>query len=159
MTIPGFRFTYFLRKAAANKKWSIRGILYRLILRKYGVKYGFQIFPGTQIAEGLYIGHFGAIVINPKAIIGKNCTLTHGVTIGQANRGKLKGYPTIGHRVWLGTNSVIVGNIKIGNNVLVAPGAYVNFDVPDNSIVLGNPGKITHDESATAGYINNTLGG
>ena len=53
-----------------------------------------------------------------------------------------------------GANAVIVGKINIGNNVLIAPNSYVNFDVPDNSIVIGNPGKIIHKDNATEGYIN-----
>ena len=53
----------------------------------------------------------------------------------------------------VGINSTIVGNIKIGNNVLIAPNAVVNFDVPDNSVVIGNPGVIHHKENATEGYI------
>jgi serine O-acetyltransferase len=157
MMIPGFRYTYFLRKASANKRRSIGGVLYRLLLRNYGYKYGFQIPAGTRIGEGLYLGHFGTIVINPRAIIGDNCTLGPGVTIGQTNRGETKGVPTLGDRVFLGTNCVIVGRVRIGNNVLVAPGAYVNCDVPDNSIVLGNPGTITPNANATAGYVNNVL--
>lgn len=51
-------------------------------------------------------------------------------------------------------NSIIVGGVTIGNNVLIAPGAFINFDVPDNSIVIGNPGKIiTRDESPTKKHI------
>ena len=54
----------------------------------------------------------------------------------------------------MNANSIIIGNCKIGNNVLIAPGAFVNFDVPDNSIVIGNPGKIIQRESSpTAKYI------
>ena len=54
----------------------------------------------------------------------------------------------------MNANSTIVGNVKIGNNVLIAPGAFVNFDVPDNSIVIGNPGKIIErEESPTSKYI------
>ena len=51
-------------------------------------------------------------------------------------------------------NAVVVGKIKIGNNVLIAPNAYVNFDIPDNSVVVGNPATITPNENATADYIN-----
>ena len=76
-----------------------------------------------------------------------------GVTIGQENRGKRKGCPTIGDRVWIGTNAVLVGNINIGSDVLIAPLSYVNFDVPDHSIVLGNPARIISRENATASYI------
>ena len=51
------------------------------------------------------------------------------------------------------SNLIVVGKIKIGNDVLIAPGAYVNFDVPDHSIVIGNPGKIIPKQNATEGYI------
>lgn len=64
-----------------------------------------------------------------------------------------RGGSQIGNCVWIGPNAVIVGKIKIGNNVLIAANSYVNFDVPDNSIVIGNPGKIIHRENATEGYI------
>lgn len=57
----------------------------------------------------------------------------------------------------MGANAVIVGNIRIGNDVLIAPGAYVNFDVPSHSIVLGNPAKIISRENATEGYITNIV--
>ena len=76
-----------------------------------------------------------------------------GCTIGRENRGKRKGAPQIGNCVSVGINSTIVGNIKIGNNVLIAPNSFVNFDVPDNSVVIGNPGVIHHKENATEGYI------
>lgn len=144
---------YFFRKGQKHKKNSFFGILYRLILRYLGYKYGFQIPLAADIGEGFYIGHFGTIVINPKAKIGKNCNIAHGTTIGQTNRGQLKGCPKIGDRVWIGTGAVIVGNINIGSNVLIAPNAFVNFDVPYNSIVIGNPAKIIKNENATKGYL------
>lgn len=71
--------------------------------------------------------------------------------------GKNQGFPVIGDEVWIGTNAVIVGGITIGNNVLIAPNAYVNFDIPENSVVMGNPGKIYESENATEGYINNKV--
>jgi serine O-acetyltransferase len=83
--------------------------------------------------------------------------MANGVTIGQANRGSLKGTPVIGDDVWVGANAVIVGNIKIGNDVLIAPGAFVNFDVPDHSVVIGNPGQIRKHKHATKGYINRRI--
>lgn len=155
--IPGFRYTYFWRKASMYKRNSLLGIFYRLILLKLGHKYGFQIPTNTNIGSGLYIGHFGTIVINKKATIGKNCNIAHSITIGQANRGKLKGYPTIGDKVWIGTGSVIVGKITIGSNVLIAPNSFVNFDVPENSLIIGNPAKIINKDNPTAGYINHIL--
>ena len=150
---PGFRYMYFLRKASIHKKYSPLGIFYRLILKRLGLKFGFQIPVRTKIGEGFYIGHFGTIVINRNASIGKNCNIAHSTTIGQANRGKLKGYPVLGDKVWIGTGSVIVGNVKIGSNVLIAPNSFVNMDVPDDSLVIGNPAKIIEKKNPTHGYI------
>jgi serine O-acetyltransferase len=158
MMIPGFRFMFFLRLASQyQNKNSIKRIFYKLILRKYVVKYGIQIPASTEIGEGFYIGHFGNIVVSANAKIGKNCNIAHGVTIGQTNRGKKKGAPVIGDQVWIGTGSVIVGKVTIGNNVLIAPLSYINFDVPGNSLVLGNPAKIVKKDNPTEGYINNIL--
>jgi len=130
---------------------------YRIKLQLLSQRTGIQIPINTSIGEGFYIGHFGTIIINPKSILGKNINIAPGVTIGQENRGERKGTPVIGDYCWIGTNSIIVGNIKIGNNVLVAPLTFVNFDVPDNSIVVGNPAKIISRENATKDYINRTV--
>ncbi|MBV6881985.1 serine acetyltransferase [Epilithonimonas ginsengisoli] len=154
---PNLHYIYWFRNAQKHPKSSLTGKIYRLILRHYQIKYGFQIYAETEIGEGFYLGHWGALVINPKAKIGKNCNIAQGVTIAQANRGKNEGVPVIGNEVWIGPNAVIVGNITIGNNVLIAPNAYVNTDVPDNSIALGNPAVITQKMNATEGYINNKV--
>lgn len=113
-----------------------------------------QIPEAVHIGPGLYIGHYGHVIINPKAVLGSNINIAVGVTIGQENRGKRIGAPIIGDKVWIGTNAVIVGKITIGSDVLIAPNSYVNFDVPDHSIVIGNPARIIPCENATEGYIN-----
>lgn len=156
LLIPGFRYTFFLRKAHQLSKRSFWGIISRIFLYFDGHFYGFQIPPSTQLGKGLYIGHWGTIVVNGKTVMGDFCNLSPGVTIGQTNRGKNVGVPTIGNRVWIGTNAVIVGNIKIGDNVMIAPNAFVNISVPSNSLVIGNPASIFPKENATDGYIQNT---
>lgn len=120
-------------------------------------RYHIQIPYDTNIGKGFYLAHFGRVIIHPKSVIGYNCNVSTGVVIGTQFRGKRKGSPRIGNFVWIGANAVIVGNINIGNNVLIAPGAYVNFDVPDGSIVIGNPGLIRRAPGATLSYINNTI--
>ena len=62
------------------------------------------------------------------------------------------GAPIIGNQVYLGINSTVVGKVKIGDDVLIAPNAYVNCDVPSHSIVIGNPCKIIYRDNATEGY-------
>ncbi|MFV8281350.1 hypothetical protein ACNKXS_07380 [Christiangramia marina] len=79
-----------------------------------------------------------------------------GVTVGNKSRGKRKGSPIIGDRVLIGPNSVVVGKIKIGNDVLISPPTLVNFDVPDNAVVLGNPAKIIGN-NVSSGYLKNRV--
>lgn len=157
LKIPGFRYMYLIRKASLCKKYSLPWIIYTRLIHRYSFKYGFQIPIHTQIGHGFYIGHFGTIVINENAKIGKNCNIAHNVTIGQANRGRLMGCPTLGDYVWIGTGSVIVGNITIGSNVLIAPNSFVNVDVPENSLVLGNPCQIIPKVNPCEGYIGSIL--
>ncbi|WP_263365144.1 serine O-acetyltransferase [Edaphobacter bradus] len=158
---PGFRFTYYLRKVAyySRKKRSL-GIFpylyYRIRYHRYRFKYGFDISPTTSIGRGLYIGHFGGVVISPYAVLGSNINIAQGVTIGAASRGPRTGAPTLEDRVWVGANAIIVGKVTIGSEALIAPGAYVNFDVPPKAVVLGNPGTVVSD-AGSAGYVNNTM--
>ena len=63
------------------------------------------------------------------------------------------GTPTIGNRVWIGVNATVVGKITIGDDVMIAPNAFVNCDIPSHSIVIGNPCVIRYREKATEGYI------
>lgn len=146
---PGFRYTYYFRKA---KQRGIFKFLWIILLRRMQLKYHIQIPYQTEINEGLYIAHYGTIIINPSTKIGKNFTIAPGGLVG-FTLGKKIGHPTIGNNVRLCQNAVIIGNVKIGNNVLFAPGAFCNFDVPDNCIVIGNPGRIIQKEtSPTAKY-------
>ncbi|SJZ58956.1 serine O-acetyltransferase [Cetobacterium ceti] len=150
---PEIQYIYIYRKYNSCKNRIIKKILY-YFYRIYSFLFGFQISLECKIGKGLNINHWGSIVINPGVELGENINLHPGITIGQENRGKRKGAPIIGNSVWIGANVVIVGKINIGNNVLISPNTFINFDVPDNSIVIGNPGKIIKSENATEGYIN-----
>lgn len=124
--------------------------LYRLSANKNHV----EIPTDTKIGGGLYLGHAFCITINPSAVIGSNCNIHKGVTIGQENRGSRMGAPVIGDSVWIGVNATIVGNITVGSDVLIAPNTYVNCNIPPNSVVYGNPCIIKQRENATEHYIN-----
>ena len=159
--VKAFRFTFWLRAAAHFRSRhgvpaTIAYVVCRLLLEHYSLIYGYQIHDKTQIGPGLYLGHFGSVVINPAATIGRNVNVAVGVTIGQTNRGPRAGVPTLGDRVWVGTNAIVVGRITIGDGALIGPGAYVNFDVPPNAVVIGNPGRIV-SKAGTGGYIDNIL--
>lgn len=147
---PGFQFTYCWRKASMAKN-PLSRMFWRILHRICMFHTGIQIPVGTQIGEGLKIGHFGNIVVNPEAVIGRNFSIAQGCLIGNA-QGKRKGVPTIGNNVVMAANSLIVGGITIGDYVMIAPGAFVNFDVPSHSIVIGNPGEIISSHYPTDKY-------
>lgn len=125
----------------------------RLKMLRFARKYGLEISANASIGRGLYLGHPYNITVAGGASLGDNVNLHKGCTIGRENRGKREGCPRIGNCVAVGINATIVGNITIGNDVMIAPNSFVNFDVPDHSVVIGNPGVIHRKENATQGYI------
>lgn len=141
-----FRITFWFRIGSYLARQ--KGILFKLL---YGIVFlihkhnqyltGIQLPIGTQIGEGLCFAHFSCIVINSTALIGKNCTIYHGVTIGGV-RGPKGGAPIIGDNVVISSGAKIIGKVRIGNNVMIGSGAIVVKDIPDNAVVVGNPGKV-----------------
>ncbi len=150
------KYISLFRKANKCKFLPLK-LCYVFMLMLLSYKTQIQIPARTSIGEGFYIGHLGRIIINPEARLGKNVNVSTGVIIGMENRGKRKGAPQISDNCWIGANAVVVGNIKIGSDVLIAPLTFVNFDVPDHSVVIGNPGKIIPKENATKEYICNCV--
>ena len=100
---------------------------------------GIQLPRGCKIGAGLRIFHFGCIVLNPDVIIGENCTLRHGVTIG--TRTGDHDVPVIGDNVNIGAGAKILGKIKIGDNVTIGANAVVITDIPDDHIAVGVPAR------------------
>jgi serine O-acetyltransferase len=103
---------------------------------------GISLPPECDIAPGLYIGHFGPTVVHGAVRIGVNCNLSQGVTIGIAGRGENRGCPTLGDRIYVGPNAVIMGKISIGNDAAIGAGAIVNKAVPDRGVAVGNPASV-----------------
>ena len=156
----GYRYTRVLRKTKFyrdnNKK--IRFVINRLKLLYYSEKFGYSIPYETNVGKGLYLGHLGSIVVNYKAQLGNNVNLAQGVTIGLSNSGKKQGVPVIGDNVWIGANATVVGGITIGEDVMIAPNTFVNFDVPAHSIVVSEKANIIGRDSATLNYVENRWG-
>lgn len=150
------KYIALFRKANTCKFRPLK-LYYTVKLKLMSYKTHIQIPARTKIGEGFYIGHSGRVIIHPEAQLGKNINVGTGVTIGYENRGERKGAPTFEGNCWIGTNSVVVGNVKIGEDVMIAPLTFVNFDVPAHSIVIGNPAKIISKENATDGYICNKV--
>lgn len=141
-----------LRKFQSNQN-NMWGRFYKIYLKCLAYRYGIDVEGNSSFGDGLIIGHWGRIVINGDVKFGKELFITHGVTIGRDVRGKKKGVPSFGDRVCIRANSTVVGKVRIGDDVLIAPNTFVNFDVPSHSIVIGNPAKIISRENATEGHI------
>jgi len=103
---------------------------------------GISIPAQCNIGPGLYIGHFGGIFIDSRCLLGENCNVAQGVTIGEGGRGELHGVPIIGDRVHIGTNALILGKISIGNDAVIGPGAVVMNSVPARGVAVGNPARV-----------------
>jgi len=97
--------------------------------------------PSTDIGPGLYIGHPYGILISHESRIGKNLSIAHHVTIGNRGVG-IKGVPTLGDDVFIGSGAKIVGPITIGHKVRIGANSVVLKNVPDRAVVVGNPAKI-----------------
>lgn len=151
------RVVKYYRKLQSMSSKSLFRLFYKILFKLEKERTMIELSDKTEIGPGLYLGHHCCITINPNTKIGKNVNLSKGVTLGQENRGARKGTPTLGDCVWLGVNSTVVGNIHIGIDVMIAPNTFVNCDIPDHSIVFGNPCIIKHRENATEGYIENLV--
>lgn len=114
--------------------------VYWLAFRFFETFTGISLPIESEIGPGLRIWHFGNIFVNSGAVIGKNCTLRQGVTIG--NRHENGPLPVIGDNVNFGAYAQVLGGVRIGNNVNIAAMSVVLIDVPDNCTVAGIPAKI-----------------
>ena len=113
--------------------------IYKLIRMITGV----QISRHTVIGGGLFLPHFGVIVLNRKAKYGCFLTLFHGVTVGaKGSASSVVGLPSIGDHVTISTGAIILGAVSIGDHATIGAGSVVVKDAPNNSVVVGNPGKV-----------------
>jgi serine O-acetyltransferase len=154
-----FKYNFWMRTCLYTRsntllKYSIYPVA-RVFLHRLTYKLGISISPKTKIGSGFYIGHFGGIIVSDESVIGKNCNISQGVTLGKGNRGKNKGYPILGDNIYIGPGAKIVGAVKIGNNVAIGANCVVTKDIPDNSVVVGIPGKVISQEGSK-GYVNKT---
>lgn len=104
------------------------------------ILWGIELPRSARIGPGLYIGHFGGIIISPAAVIGSNCNLSQSITIGVSGTGERRGVPTIGNNVYIAPGARIFGKISIGDNVKIGANAVVYANIPDNSVVTLSPG-------------------
>ncbi|MBO4675429.1 MAG: serine acetyltransferase [Elusimicrobiaceae bacterium] len=145
------RYLYYLRKEQrATSK--IKKMFWQYMAQSLGRRYELEMH-GQSLGKGILLAHAFNISINKAARLGENCTIFKGASIGSIRSGRKQGAPTIGNRVTICINAMVCGNVKIGDDVLIAANAFVNFDVPSNSLVIGNPGVIHKAENPSKDYL------
>lgn len=145
----GFRVTFWYRAARhVGQKNRFIGKLFTFWLLRYQLQTGIQINPGTDIGPGLYMPHFGSIIVNTSSCIGANCYLSHDVTLGKAHAGDKKGAPTLGDGVFIGPGVKILGKIHIGNNAAIGANSVVVTSIPCNCFAVGAPARVVRNVGA-----------
>ena len=114
----------------------------RWISQRSRHKTGIEIHPGATIGKGLFIDHGMGVVIGETAVIGDNCTIYQGVTLGGTGKDHGKRHPTLGNNVLVGAGAKVLGPFTVGDNARIAAGAVVLNEVPENSTAVGVPARI-----------------
>ena len=114
----------------------------RLISQATKLFTGIEIHPGATIGRGLFIDHGSGVVIGETSIIGDDCTIYQGATLGGTGKETGKRHPTLGDRVMVGAGAKLLGNFTVGSNSKIAAGAVVLRDVPENCTAVGIPAKV-----------------
>lgn len=138
---PGFQAILLHRVAHRLYKWGLP-LFPRVLSQASRFFTGIEIHPGATIGRRFFIDHGAGVVIGETTEIGDDVLLYQGVTLGGTGAEKGKRHPTLGNSVVVGTGAKILGNIRIGDNVKVGAGSVVVHSVPDNSTVVGIPGRV-----------------
>lgn len=134
-TIIFHKFAHFLYK----KRFFF---IARLISQISRFLTGIEIHPGATLGKRIFFDHGMGIVIGETAIVGDDCVIFHGVTLGGLSSNKVKRHPTVKNNVMIGAGAKILGDITIGNNVKIGANSVVLKDIPDFSVAAGAPAKI-----------------
>ena len=143
---PGFHAILFHRLAHWLYRWGVP-LLPRVISQFARWMTGIEIHPGAQIGRRFFIDHGMGVVIGETTIIGDDCLIYQGVTLGGTGKEKGKRHPTLGNRVIIGTGAKVLGNIVIGDCVRIGAGSVVLKPVPAHSTVVGIPGRIVRSRA------------
>lgn len=145
-----FKYSFWLRLLHSDN--SVVRVLAKIMHRHLSIKYNIQIPKEVDIGPGLYLGHGSSIFINPSAKIGKNCNISHFVTIG-SNHGKAA---VIGDNCYIGPNVCLVEDVIVGEHVVIGAGAVVTKNIPNNTKAIGVPARNIPNKSPK-NYIQNQL--
>ncbi len=133
------RFSHFLFKHKIK-------FIARFISQTVRLFTGIEIHPGATIGKRLFIDHGMGVIIGETTIIGDDCTIYQGVTLGGTGKDHGKRHPTLGNNVMVGSGAKILGPFVVGDNSKIAAGAVVLSEVPPNSTCVGVPARIVKRE-------------
>lgn len=142
---PGLHAVIWHRLAHFLYKINLKFIA-RLISQLVRFFTGIEIHPGATIGKGLLIDHGMGVVIGETAVVGDNCTIYQGVTLGGTGKEKGKRHPTLGNNVMVGSGAKILGPFSVGDNSKIAAGAVVLNAVPADSTCVGVPARIVKQD-------------
>ena len=121
---------------------------------------GIDIHPGATIGGGLMIDHGSGVVIGETCVIGRNCNFLHGITLGgTGNTDSWDRHPKLGNNVFIGCNATVLGNISIGDEVIIGSGSLVLKPLPPRAVAIGTPAvikRIKEKKSSVLTAIENT---
>ena len=118
-------------------------VLARLIATVSRFWSGVEIHPGARIGRGFFIDHGTGVVIGETSVIGDHCVIFHNVTLGGTGKHHGQRHPILGDHVFIGTNAILLGPIRVGDHARIGANAFViNRDVPARSTVVGTPARI-----------------
>lgn len=138
---PGFKAIRMHRKAHwfyCHKMYFIARLISQRCVRKTNI----EIHPGAQIGRRFFIDHGTGVVIGETAVIGDDCTIYQGVTLGGTGKDKGKRHPTLGNNVMVGAGAKVLGPFKVGDNSNIAAGSVVLSEIPENSTAVGTPARV-----------------
>ncbi|MEM8935003.1 MAG: serine acetyltransferase [Pseudomonadota bacterium] len=148
VTLPGFQALFAYRFGTWRQKLKnpvfrlITKAMYSLMHRFVRNFYGIEMFDTTKIGRRLHIGHQHGIVLHGYGTIGDDCVVRQGVTMGVTNTWEIGVGPVIGNRVNFGAGCVLMGNITIGDDVMIGPNAVVSANVPSQRTVFAPPARV-----------------
>jgi serine O-acetyltransferase len=147
---PGVHAIWFHR--VAHSIWRAGWhILARFISHVGRFMTGVEIHPAAVLGPGLFIDHGMGVVIGETAEVGENVSILQGVTLGGTSTKREKRHPTLGDNVVVGAGAKIIGGFRIGNGSRIGAGSVVVREVPENSVVVGVPGRVTFRDGARSG--------
>ena len=153
---PGLHALFMHRIAHKLYKYKIP-LIPRIISNISRLITGIEIHPGAQIGRYFFIDHGMGVVIGETTIIGNNVLIYQGVTLGGTGKESGKRHPTLKNNIVVGSGAKVLGNITIGSNARIGAGSVVITDVPDDSTVVGIPGRIVMHKGQKSHHLQHNV--